>query len=253
MKVNHKVALEQCWVRRRRQGRGPVYRILDRLARRSVAIAPADVSAGHLAARNLCNVYNAIKPGTRRWRFDPGILNSGGQPRNVLGARRTRLHRAHMLLFGKLTLQFGLALGLRFEIRSMLGIIGLLGVRGALCIIGAFGILSPLRVLGALGFLGTLRGGDGHVQMLQPADVEFQAGRRWTSPRTRIAYPVQWRVRAGNREFNLEPLLDDQENDTRLSTGAIYWEGAVRAYEQGRLVGRGYLELTGYGERLRLR
>jgi predicted secreted hydrolase len=64
---------------------------------------------------------------------------------------------------------------------------------------------------------------------------------------------VQWRVRAGSREFILEPLLDDQENDTRLSTGAIYWEGAVRAYEQGRLVGRGYLELTGYGERLRLR
>jgi len=25
------------------------------------------------------------------------------------------------------------------------------------------------------------------------------------------------------REFDLEPLLDDQENDTRLSTGAIYW------------------------------
>jgi predicted secreted hydrolase len=100
---------------------------------------------------------------------------------------------------------------------------------------------------------GTLRGGDGQVQILQPADVEFHAGRHWTSPRTRIAYPVQWRVRAGSREFDLEPLLDDQENDTRLSTGAIYWEGAVRAYEQGRLVGRGYLELTGYGERLRLR
>ena len=48
-----------------------------------------------------------------------------------------------------------------------------------------------------------------------------------------------------------KPLLDDQENDTRLSTGAIYWEGAVRAYEQRRLVGRGYLEMTGYGERLR--
>jgi predicted secreted hydrolase len=100
---------------------------------------------------------------------------------------------------------------------------------------------------------GTLRGSDGHVQILQPGDVEFRPGRQWTSSRTRIAYPVQWHVRAGNREFDLEPLLDDQENDTRLSTGAIYWEGAVRAYEQRRLVGRGYLELTGYGERLRLR
>ena len=34
--------------------------------------------------------------------------------------------------------------------------------------------------------------------------------------------------------FDLEPLIDDQENDTRLSTGAIYWEGAVRAYEPHR-------------------
>lgn len=100
---------------------------------------------------------------------------------------------------------------------------------------------------------GTLRSSDGHMQILEPADVEFRAGRRWTSPRTQTTYPVQWQVRVGTREFELEPLLDDQENDTRLSTGAIYWEGAVRAYEQRRLVGRGYLELTGYGERLRLR
>jgi predicted secreted hydrolase len=47
--------------------------------------------------------------------------------------------------------------------------------------------------------------------------------------------------------------MDDQENDTRLTTGAIYWEGAVRALAHGKLIGRGYLELTGYGEKLRLR
>ena len=60
-------------------------------------------------------------------------------------------------------------------------------------------------------------------------------------------------MRAGAASSNLLPLMDDQENDTRFSTGAIYWEGAVRAYEQSQIVGRGYLELTGYGERLRLR
>lgn len=119
------------------------------------------------------------------------------------------------------------------------------------------GALMAFRIRGADGGQrwagGTLRGGDGHVQILQPADVEFRAGRRWTSARTGISYPVQWQIRAGSHAFELEPLLDDQENDTRLSTGAIYWEGAVRAYDQKRLVGRGYLELTGYGERLRLR
>jgi predicted secreted hydrolase len=99
---------------------------------------------------------------------------------------------------------------------------------------------------------GTLRDRDGKVQILQSGDIEFRPLRTWVSPRTMIAYPVQWHIRAGVREVDLQPLLDDQENDTRLSTGAIYWEGAVRAYEEKKLVGRGYLELTGYGERLRL-
>jgi predicted secreted hydrolase len=117
--------------------------------------------------------------------------------------------------------------------------------------------LMAFRIRGSQGETrwagGTLRSRNGQVQTLQPADVEFRAGRQWISPRTGIKYPVQWRVRAGPREFDFEPLLDDQENDTRLSTGAIYWEGAVQAYEQHKLVGRGYLELTGLGERLRLR
>jgi predicted secreted hydrolase len=100
---------------------------------------------------------------------------------------------------------------------------------------------------------GTLRGGDGRIQILAPASIVFTPGRTWRSPRTGTPYPVQWQVRTGSREFDLVPLLDDQENDTRLSTGAIYWEGAVRAYERGRSVGHGYLELTGYGEPLHLR
>jgi predicted secreted hydrolase len=100
---------------------------------------------------------------------------------------------------------------------------------------------------------GTLRSADGKVRILEPSDVAFTSTRNWRSPRTGISYPVQWRVRVGSQQVDLEPLLDDQENDTRLSTGAIYWEGAVRAYQAHQLVGRGYLELTGYGERLRLR
>ena len=99
---------------------------------------------------------------------------------------------------------------------------------------------------------GTLRAPDRTVQILDRTQVEFHAVREWTSPRTGIRYPVQWQLSAGDRRFDLRPLMDDQENDTRLSTGAIYWEGAVRALERDRVVGRGYLELTGYGERLRL-
>ena len=100
---------------------------------------------------------------------------------------------------------------------------------------------------------GTIRTGTGISQILKPEDVEFRAGRPWTSRRTGIVYPVEWSVRTGSKELKLVPLFDDQENDTRLSTGAIYWEGAVRAFDQNSEVGHGYLELTGYGERLLLR
>jgi predicted secreted hydrolase len=100
---------------------------------------------------------------------------------------------------------------------------------------------------------GTIRSANGVSQILRPEDVEFHARRHWTSPRTGVIYPVEWTVRAGAKELRLAPLFDDQENDTRLSTGAIYWEGAVQAFDKNSAVGRGYLELTGYGERLRLR
>jgi predicted secreted hydrolase len=50
----------------------------------------------------------------------------------------------------------------------------------------------------------------------------------------------------------LKPLLDDQELDSRASTGTIYWEGAVRAFSKDAEVGRGYLELTGYWKPMKL-
>jgi len=99
---------------------------------------------------------------------------------------------------------------------------------------------------------GTLRSRDGTVRTFSPGELRFEPGRSWQSPRTGTTYPVEWRIVAGDRTFDLRPLMDDQENDARLSTGAVYWEGAVTAVEDGARVGRGYLELTGYGEPLKL-
>lgn len=82
--------------------------------------------------------------------------------------------------------------------------------------------------------------------------VRFVPARHWTSPRTGARYPVAMRLELGARTLDLQPLFDDQELDTRASTGTIYWEGAVRAFEAGREVGCGYLELTGYAGALRL-
>lgn len=100
---------------------------------------------------------------------------------------------------------------------------------------------------------GTLRGADGRVRVLGPGEVRFLPGRRWRSPRTAVEYPVEWQVVAGGLELTLAPLMDDQESDSRATTGAVYWEGAVEARAAGKSIGRGYLELTGYGERLQLR
>jgi predicted secreted hydrolase len=48
-------------------------------------------------------------------------------------------------------------------------------------------------------------------------------------------------------------VIDNQELDSRGSTGSIYWEGLSDLIDsQGRKVGRGYLEMTGYASRLRM-
>jgi predicted secreted hydrolase len=99
---------------------------------------------------------------------------------------------------------------------------------------------------------GALRRADGSVRVFSPSDIRFTPRREWRSPRTGTNYPVLWLVNAGDLELSIEPLMDDQENDTRASTGTIYWEGAVRALRDGKPAGLGYLELTGYWRRLNL-
>ncbi len=93
---------------------------------------------------------------------------------------------------------------------------------------------------------GTLVQADGSERRFAPQAVRFEPLRRWRSPRTGVEYPVAMRVVTAEHSWILEPLMDDQELDSRPSTGTIYWEGAVRVSREGREVGRGYLELTGY-------
>jgi predicted secreted hydrolase len=96
-----------------------------------------------------------------------------------------------------------------------------------------------------------MRGKEGAV-VFAPSGVAFESTRKWKSPRSGTEYPVAMKVRTKDRELRLEPLMDDQELDARASTGTIYWEGAVRAYEGEKAVGKGYLELTGYWKPMKL-
>ena len=98
----------------------------------------------------------------------------------------------------------------------------------------------------------TIRGHSQASHSFTPEAVVWAPLRLWQSPRTGARYPVAMRVNIGETLLELEPLFDDQENDTRLTTGAVYWEGAVTAHRGGKRVGRGYLELTGYASKLRM-
>ena len=81
----------------------------------------------------------------------------------------------------------------------------------------------------------------------------FETLERWRSPSSGAYYPVALRVRSHTRQVILRPLLFDQEIDARSSTGNRYWEGAVLAYnDQNQVLGRGYLELTGYDRAMRI-
>jgi predicted secreted hydrolase len=98
---------------------------------------------------------------------------------------------------------------------------------------------------------GTLRRADGSQTVLGPGEVRFLPRRRWRSSATGASYPVEAdflvRLPEGVRRFHLRPLFDAQELDGRGAGMPVYWEGAVTTES-----GRGYLELTGYADALRM-
>jgi len=100
---------------------------------------------------------------------------------------------------------------------------------------------------------GSFRQRDGTARIFGNDEVRFESLKTWDSPRTQAKYPTQWHVRTPAGSFEVRALLDDQELDSRGSTGGVYWEGLSDLLDaQGRRVGRGYLEMTGYAAPLKL-
>ena len=98
----------------------------------------------------------------------------------------------------------------------------------------------------------TWRDASGKITHYSQDQVSFTPQERWRSPRTHAEYPVATLIATGPEQWLLSPLQRDQELDSRRSTGAVYWEGAVTVTRGGQPAGRGYLELTGYVRPMKL-
>lgn len=104
---------------------------------------------------------------------------------------------------------------------------------------------------------GTVVSPDGRTRHLEVTDFQIESTGAWTSPESKATYPSRWRLTFPSLDLMLDvtPLLADQELRTSRSTRVSYWEGAVAitGTKQGRPVkGQGYVELTGYVERLKM-
>jgi predicted secreted hydrolase len=100
---------------------------------------------------------------------------------------------------------------------------------------------------------GSLRRPGEAPRAFAPDEVQLRPGPRWRSPATGASYPVQWQVHSPAGVHTLRALVDAQELDSRASTGTVYWEGLSELLDgQGRRVGLGYLEMTGYVSPLKL-
>jgi predicted secreted hydrolase len=113
---------------------------------------------------------------------------------------------------------------------------------------------------------GSFRGLDSAAspQVFDQGELRFEPVRIWISPLTQARYPVEWivHIKRSNTSpgqsgtladfYRIKAVIDPQELDSRASTGAVYWEGLSELFDpQGKLLGRGYLEMTGYAAALR--
>jgi putative ABC transport system permease protein len=103
-------------------------------------------------------------------------------------------------------------------------------------------------------FAGTWVSPTGEVTVLEAGDFVLTPGEVWRSKETTAAYPVRWGISIPKLGVELEcrAVMEGQEMRADLTPGLHYWEGAVdfSGTRAGKvMVGRGYLEMTGYAGR----
>lgn len=95
---------------------------------------------------------------------------------------------------------------------------------------------------------------EGGLRHLKRDEFQWQPETWWSSPKTRARYPARIRLTVSDPEFGKEatftlvPRIPDQELIGHLG-GIDYWEGACTITDDnGKAVGRAYMELTGYSD-----
>jgi predicted secreted hydrolase len=73
----------------------------------------------------------------------------------------------------------------------------------------------------------------------------------WKSPHSKATYPSGWKITVPKFDIELvvDPVIDDQELDTRGTTMIVYWEGACNVKGksgENNVSGNAYVELVGY-------
>ena len=104
---------------------------------------------------------------------------------------------------------------------------------------------------------GTLVDAGGGARRIGFGGVTLTPGRRWRSASTGAEYPVEWEVSvpAFDLRLDVRPRIDHQEVHTEGGLLPVYWEGAVVVSGERagrRVAGVGYLEMTGYTERVEM-
>jgi len=85
---------------------------------------------------------------------------------------------------------------------------------------------------------------DGRSQPLRAEDFTLEPTAYWQDA-DGVAWPIQWQLRTAAGTWRIRAALADQ----RMATTLVYWEGLIDIYDLAdRRVGRGFMELTGYGD-----
>jgi predicted secreted hydrolase len=92
---------------------------------------------------------------------------------------------------------------------------------------------------------------NGEYFPLSKSEYSIKPTGYWKSPQTKTVYPSGWKINVERFDLRLivNPIIENQELDTRGTTMIIYWEGAcevIGKYKGRKITGNAYVELVGY-------